>query len=116
MSRQEESIEKWRSCFEARSWSDMLQLCTDDIARWEVGSPRRTHGKQEFQPRVMQGPDVTKSTDRIDRMVEEANLVVTKGEAAIIRKDSSSTKVRDCDTFEIDGEKVKRIAASGSVV
>lgn len=94
----------------------MLRLFTDDIERWEVGSPKRTHGKKEFEEEVLPGPEVVQFTNRIDHMIEEGNIVVAEGDARILHRDSGAVTVRYCDVFEFEGEKVRKITAYGAVV
>lgn len=94
----------------------MLDLFTDDIDRWEVGAPIRTHGKVAFEKEVLPGPEVDRLAIRIDKMIEEGNVVVAEGLAEIFKKDGSTVKVQYCDIFEFAGEKVRRITAYGAVV
>lgn len=116
MSRKTEVVEAWRGCFERQDWTGMLRLFTDDIERWEVGSPTKTHGKAEFEREVLPGPDVVRLANRLDRTIEEGNLVVAEGDARIFHKDGSVVNVRYCDVFEFEGEKIRRITAYGNVV
>jgi len=94
----------------------MLGLFTDDIERWEVGAEKRTHGKAEFEKEVLPGPDVVRLGIRVNRMIEEGNVVVAEGLAHIVKKDGGTTAVQYCDIFEFEGEKVRRITAYGAVV
>lgn len=94
----------------------MLGLFTDDIERWEVGAPNRTHGKVEFEKEVLPGPDVARLGNRIDRMVEEGNVVVAEGLAQVVKEDGTAINIQFCDIFEFEGEKIRRITAYGAVV
>jgi ketosteroid isomerase-like protein len=94
----------------------MLGLFTDDVERWEVGTDKRTHGKVEFENQVLPGPDVERLGIRIDKMIEEGDVVVAEGLAHIFKRDGETIVVQYCDIFEFEGEKVRRITAYGSVV
>ena len=116
MSPRKRVIEEWADCFDHRDWKRMLGLFTDDIERWEVGATTRTRGKVEFEKEVLPGPEVDRLGMRLDRTVEEGNVVVGEGLAHIFRKDGSKITVQFCDIFEFEGDKVRRITAYGSVV
>jgi uncharacterized protein len=109
-------IDQWAACFARQDWKGMLGLFTDDVERWEVGSPRRTHGKVEFEKEVLPGPDVLRLGIRVDRMIEEGDIVVAEGLANIFKRDGSTINVQFCDVFEFHGGKVRRITAYGAVV
>lgn len=94
----------------------MLDLFTEDIERWEVGGVKRTHGKAEFEKEVLPGPDVVRLGIRIDRTIEEGDVVVAEGLAQIFKKDGSRLDVQYCDIFDFEGAKVRRITAYGAVV
>jgi ketosteroid isomerase-like protein len=109
-------VEQWADCFARQDWKAMLGLFTDDVERWEVGSPRRTHGKVEFENEVLPGPEVARLGIRVEKMIEEGDTVVAEGLAHIFKKDGSTINVQFCDIFEFKGEKVRRITAYGAVV
>lgn len=109
-------IDQWADCFAHQDWKRMLTLFTDDIERWEVGSPTRTRGKAEFEREVLPGPEVDRLGIRVDKKIEEGNFVVAEGLATISKKDGSTIHVQFCDIFEFDVDKVRRITAYGSVV
>ncbi len=94
----------------------MLDLFTDDVERWEVGSEKRTHGKAEFEKEVLPGPDVVRLGIQIDRTIEEGNALVAEGLARVYKKDGSKINIQYCDIFEFEGEKIRRITAYGAVV
>lgn len=94
----------------------MLELFTEDIERWEVGSPNRTHGKIEFEKEILPGPEVDRLGIQVDRTIEEGRIVVAEGLARIFKKDGMTIKVQFCDLFEFEGEKIRRITAYGAVV
>ncbi len=94
----------------------MLDLCTDDVERWEVGAPTRTHGKAEFEKEVLPGPEVVRLGMRLDRTIEEGNAGVAEGVAQIFRKDGGRIDVQFCNILEFEGDKIRRITAYGTVV
>lgn len=94
----------------------MLPLLTDDVERWEVGAPARARGKKEFEKEMAPGPDVTKLTNRITRMVEEGSVVASEGTVQVSKKDGSIINVQYCNVYEFAGGKVKRITAYANVV
>jgi ketosteroid isomerase-like protein len=116
MTPRKQVIERWADCFAHQDWKAMLTLFTDDVERWEVGAENRTHGKVEFEKEVLPGADVVRLGMRVDRTIEEGNLVVAEGVAQIFKKDGGTTVVQFCDIFEFEGEKVRRITAYGAVV
>lgn len=116
MSTRKKVIEQWAECFAQQDWKRMLGLFTDDIERWEVGAPTRTHGKAEFEKEVLPGPEVVRLGIRVDKMIEEGSVVVAEGLAQVFKKDGSKIDVQYCDIFEFEGDKVRRITAYGSVV
>ena len=116
MSPRKRVIEEWADCFAHEDWRRMLALFTDDVERWEVGAPNRTHGKVEFEKEVLPGPDVVRLGMRVDKIIEEGNLVAAEGLAHVFKKDGSKIAVQFCDIFEFEGEKVRRITAYGVVV
>jgi ketosteroid isomerase-like protein len=109
-------VERWAECFAHQDWKAMLDLFTDDVERWEVGAVKRTHGKVEFEKEVLPGPEVVRLGMRVDRTIEEGNVVVADGLAQIFKKDGARIDVQFCDIFEFEGEKVRRITAYGAVV
>ncbi|HEV2316151.1 MAG TPA: nuclear transport factor 2 family protein [Thermoplasmata archaeon] len=109
-------IGQWAECFAQQDWKRMLTLFTDDIERWEVGAPNRTHGKAEFERDVLPGPEVARLGMQVDRMIEEGNVVVADGTAQVVKKDGATINIQFCDIFEFDGDKVRRITAYGAVV
>jgi ketosteroid isomerase-like protein len=94
----------------------MLTLFTEEVERWEVGSPKRTRGKIEFENEVLPGPEVARLGMQVDKVIEEGDTVVAEGLAQISKKDGSTIKVQFCDIFEFRGEKIRRITAYGAVV
>ena len=116
MTPRKQVIERWAECFAHQDWKAMLELFTDDVERWEVGSEKRTHGKVEFENEVLPGPDVVRLGIQVSRTVEEGNVVVAEGLAQIFKKDGVRIDVQYCDIFEFEGEKVRRITAYGAVV
>lgn len=116
MTERKRVIEQWAKCFTHQDWKGMLGLFSDDIERWEVGAPNRTHGKAEFEKEVLPGPEVARLGMEISKMIEEGDVVVAEGLAHIHKKDGSTINVQFCDVFEFEGMKVKRITAYGAVV
>lgn len=116
MSNRKKVIERWAECFANQDWTTMLTLFTDDIERWEVGAPHRTHGKVEFEKEVLPGPEVERLGMRLDRVIEEGTLVVADGTAQVHKKDGTTLHIQFCDIFEFVGEKIRRITAYGSVI
>jgi ketosteroid isomerase-like protein len=116
MTPRKQVIERWAECFAHQDWTGMLGLFTDDVERWEVGAPKRTHGKLEFEKEVLPGPEVVRLGMQLDRTIEEGNVVVAEGLAQIVQKDGTTVDVQFCDIFEFEGEKIRRITAYGSVV
>lgn len=116
MTQRKRVIEQWADCFCRKDWKRMLDLFTDDIERWEVGAPTRTHGKAEFEKEVLPGDEVARLGMRVDKVIEEGSVVVAEGLAQIFKKDGSTVSVQFCDIFEFEGEKVRRITAYGAVV
>jgi ketosteroid isomerase-like protein len=116
MTARKQVIERWAECFAAQDWKAMLDLFTDDVERWEVGAVNRTHGKAEFEKEVLPGPDVVRLGMKVDRTIEEGNVVVAEGLAHIFKKDGGKIDVQFCDVFEFEGNKVRRITAYGAVV
>jgi limonene-1,2-epoxide hydrolase len=116
MTPRKQVIERWAECFANQDWKAMLTLFTDDVERWEVGAAHRTHGKAEFETEVLPGPDVVRLGMKIDRTIEEGNVVVAEGLAHVYKKDGATIDVQFCDIFEFEGEKVRRITAYGAVV
>jgi ketosteroid isomerase-like protein len=116
MTQRKRVIEQWAECFGHQDWKGMLGLFTDDVERWEVGSPKRTHGKVEFENEVLPGPDVVRLEMKVDKLIEEGDIVVAEGLAQVFKRDGSTINVQFCDIFEFLGEKVRRITAYGAVV
>ncbi len=116
MSPRKKVIEQWADCFARQDWKQMLELFTEDIERWEVGAPHRTHGKAEFEKEVLPGPEVVRLGNRVEKLIEEGSVVVAEGRAQVFKKDGSILDIQYCDVFEFDGEKIRRITAYGSVV
>lgn len=94
----------------------MLPMLTDDIERWEVGAPKRTRGKLEFETEMRPSDDVTRLTDQLLRLVEEGNVVVAEGKVQVFKKDGTVINVQYCNVHEFEGERVKRITSYGNVV
>lgn len=109
-------IERWSECFAQQNWKGMLELFTEDIERWEVGAPARTHGKSAFEKEVLPGPEVARLGMKVDRVIEEGNLVVADGLAHVYKKDGTTVAVQFCDVFEFEGDKIRKITAYGAVV
>jgi uncharacterized protein len=116
MTPRKQVIARWAECFANQDWKAMLDLFTDDVERWEVGTKKRTHGKVEFEREVLPGPDVVRLGIQVDRTIEEGNVVVAEGLAHISKKGEVTIDVQYCDIFEFEGEKVRRITAYGAVV
>ena len=116
MTSHKSTIEEWADCFAKQDWTRMLGLFTEDITRWEVGAPRRTHGKREFEQEVLPGPEVARSGMKLQRLIEEGTSVVAEGLATIEKRDGSIVRVQFCDLFEFSGEKIKQITAYGAVI
>ena len=116
MSARKKVVENLAAYFSRQDWPGMLPLLTDDVERWEVGAPTRTHGKTEFERDMAPGPDVARLTNKVDRMVEEGSVVVAEGRVEVSKKDGSVIHVRYCNVYEFDGERVKRITAYAVVV
>ncbi len=94
----------------------MLDLFTEDIERWEVGAPKRTRGKPEFEKEVLPGPEVQRLGMRVDKMIEEGNVVVAEGTAQVHKKDGTTINIQFCDIFEFESDKIRRITAYGAVI
>ncbi len=94
----------------------MLPMLTEDVERWEVGQPKRTRGKKEFEEEMAPGPNVVRLQNDITRMIEEGNVVVSEGTVQVSQQDGKVLHVQYCDVWEFEGEKVKRITAYSSLV
>ncbi len=111
MSPRKDVVRTLAACFNRQDWSGMLPMLTEDVERWEVGAPKRSRGKKEFEAEMAAGPDVARLRNDISRMVEEGNVVVSEGTAQVFKKDGGVIRVQYCDVWEFEGEKVKRITA-----
>lgn len=116
MSSNKKVVEDYMSCFRRQDWEGMLPLLTDDVERWEVGSPNPSHGKQEFDQTIRPGPEVQELGSTVDRMTEEGNIVAAEGTVRVSLKDGQVINVRYCDIFEFEDGKVKRLTAYTNVV
>ena len=72
-------VEKLAECFSRQDWQGMLSFMTDDIERYEVGSPERIRGRAAFEQNMRPGPEVASMRSKIARMTEEGNVVCRKG-------------------------------------
>ena len=116
MTQHKKVVEALRDCFARQDWNGMLPMLTDDVERWEVGAPKRTRGKREFEDEMRPGENVTRLADQLFRLVEEGNVVVAEGKVQVFKKDGSVTDVQYCNVHEFEGERVKRITSYGNVV
>ncbi len=115
MSPKKSSVESYFACFNRQDWAGMLPLLTDDIERWEPGTPQPTRGKKEFEENMRPGPDVVGLRSQVARMTEEGNVVVAEGKVWVSPKDSKTINVDFCTIFEFEGSKVRRITAFSAV-
>lgn len=89
----------------------MLSYVTDDIERYEVGSPERIRGKAELERHMAPGPEVASMRSTITRLTEEGNVVVSEGNVLLTKKDGGTLNIEFCNVFEFEGDKVKRQTA-----
>ncbi len=116
MSPNKKVVEDYMACFSRQDWTGMAALVTDDVERWEVGAPKPSHGKQEFDQEIRPGPDVSELRATVSRMFEEGDVVAAEGSVQVSLKDGKVIDVRYCDIFEFEDGKIKRLTAYTNVV
>jgi uncharacterized protein len=92
--------------------SKIAPLLADDVewVEWAEGvAPTGVWTRGKAPVLANFGPEELVS--EVTRLTEEGNVVVAEGFVRLDRKDGRPVRIRSCDTFEIENERVKRLSS-----
>jgi uncharacterized protein len=108
MSENKKTIERYIEGFQKSDHQLVLSCLTEDVV-WTMPGIFHLEGKEAFDgeienPAFMGSPLIT-----IERMTEEANVVVLEGIVQGMKADGTPFKAAFCDVFEMENHKIKRL-------
>lgn len=114
-SENKKTIKKYIDGFQKSDHEQILSCLTDDVV-WEMPGIFHHEGKEAFDGEI-ENPAFTGSpVIRMDRMTEEADVVVLEGQVQGKKVDGTSFTARFCDVFEMENTKIKRLIGYIAVV
>jgi ketosteroid isomerase-like protein len=108
MNAHKEVVEQYFEGFRRSDHELILSLLTDDVT-WYLPGHRDLAGQEAFDAEI-ENPDFESSpTLRIDRLVEEGDVVVAVGEGRGRHKEAGPFRFAYNDVFVFDGDLITRV-------
>ena len=102
----EEYMEGFRQLDHAR-----ILACLSDDVEWVLPGAFRLRGKQAFDAEIENPAFAGAPKIRVDRMIEENDVVVAEGVVEATKADGSTLQLAMCDVFEMRDEKIRRLTS-----
>lgn len=111
-----EIVKNMRECFSRGDKEGVLSLVTNDIEWTEiidgVDLSKATHkGKEAYIQNMTEPPGGWPLQMETLRMTEENNVVVVEGIVRVPMEDGKFINIRNCNIYELENSKVKRLTS-----
>lgn len=108
MSTRKDLVETYFEGFRRSDHAMVLDLLTDDVV-WYLPGHTTVEGKSAFDGEI-ENPDFDGSPElRIDRLVEEGDVVIAVGEGRGRHREHGPFRFAYNDLFEFDGDRIRRV-------
>lgn len=108
MSVQKDIVEQYFEGFRRSDHQQVLACLTDDVA-WDLPGFKHLVGKEAFDSEIENPEFVGSPTLVVDRLVEEANIVVAVGTGEGTHRSGSVHRFAYCDVFTFRGDLISRV-------
>lgn len=108
MSDNKKTIEKYIDGFQKSDHVQILSCLTDSIV-WEMPGLFHLEGKEAFDGEIENPAFSGSPVITMNRMTEEADVVVLEGTVQGKKADGTPFKAAFCDVFEMENHKIKRL-------
>jgi ketosteroid isomerase-like protein len=108
MSENKKTIETYIDGFQKSDHTQVLSCLTEDIV-WEMPGLFHLEGKEAFDGEIENPAFSGSPVITMDRMTEEADVVVLEGKVQVKKADGTSFAAAFCDVFEMENNKIKRL-------
>ena len=110
MTENKKTVDAYMDAFRKTDRPRILECLTDDVEWWIPGM-FDVKGKEAFNAHIVDPgfeghPDI-----KVDRLVEEHDVVVAEGSVVAPRADGSHMNLVFCDVFEMRGGKIRRLVS-----
>lgn len=108
MSPRKEVVEEYFEGFRKSDHERILGCLTDDVA-WDLPGYMHLKGKEAFDKEIENADFVGQPTLRVDRLVEEADVVVAIGDGEATRRTGEIHRFAFCDAFTFTADRIHRV-------
>jgi ketosteroid isomerase-like protein len=108
MSENKKTIENYIDGFQKSDHAQILSCLTEDVV-WEMPGFFHLEGKEAFDGEIENPAFSGSPVITMERMTEEANVVILEGKVQGHKADGASFTAAFCDVFEMENHKIKRL-------
>jgi ketosteroid isomerase-like protein len=92
-----------------RSDHEAILACLTDDVEWLIPGMFHITGKAAFDREIENDAFVGRPDIRVDRLVEETNVVVAEGRVTARKRDGGKMELVFCDVFEMAGGRIRKL-------
>ena len=108
MSRRKDLVETYVEGFRRSDHEQILACLTEDVA-WDLPGYAHLTGKDAFDQEIENDEFVGSPILTVDRLIEEAGVVVAIGNGETTHKSGELRRFAFCDVFTFAGDKICRV-------
>ncbi|MFN2556420.1 MAG: nuclear transport factor 2 family protein [Nitriliruptorales bacterium] len=108
MTLRKDVVEKYFEGFRQSDHEKILACLTDGIT-WDLPGYKHLTGKAEFDREIENEEFVESPTLTLDRLIEEADVVVATGAGETTHKSGEVRRFAFCDVFTFAGDQIARV-------
>ncbi len=102
------TIDRYMDGFRRTDRAQILACLTDDV-EWVIPGMFHVRGKADFNARIVAEGFTGDPVIRVDRMIEENDVVVAEGTVMANRTDGTTLALAFCDVFEMTGGRIRKL-------
>ena len=110
MTENKKTIEKYMEGFRNTNHEEILSCLTDDVT-WFIPGAFTITGKEAFDKEIENENFTGNPVIKINRMVEEDNIVIAEGTVQCTTKDGKALEILFCDVFHMKDAKIKHLTS-----
>jgi ketosteroid isomerase-like protein len=108
MTENKAAVPRYMDGFDRSDHEAILAYRTDDV-EWIIPGMFRVTGKVAFDREIENDAFVGRPDIRVDRLVEEAGVVVAEGRVTARKRDGGTMELVFCDVFEMAGGRIRKL-------
>ncbi len=110
MSNNKKTVHKYMAGFNAGDHAKILSCLTEDVV-WELPGAYLHRGKAAFDKEIENEAFTGKPIIKVNRLTEEANVVIAEGTVVAKKKDGTTLNIVFCDVFEMKKGLIKKLTS-----